>query len=68
MVTAEQMSGAVLRYVVAENFIWDSKPCKYFLHLVDHTSGCRLPKPRYFKLKVKLKVGNYCSQLLAGFC
>ena len=44
------MCRTVQRSVIAENFIWDSKLCKYFLQVVDHTSGCRLPKPRYFKL------------------
>ena len=36
MVVAEQISGvAVLRSVVADNFLWDSKPLKYFLEVVD---------------------------------
>ena len=29
------MSGAEQRSVVAENFLWDSKPCKYLLQVVD---------------------------------
>ena len=42
MVVAEPMSNvAVLRSVVAENFLWDSKPRKYFLQVVAETSGGR---------------------------
>ena len=44
------MPGAEQRSVVAENVPWDSKPCKYFLQVVDDTSDCGLPKPRYFKV------------------
>ena len=42
MVVAEPMSNvAVLRSVVAENFLWDSKPREYFLQVVADTSGGR---------------------------
>ena len=44
------MSGAEQQSVVAENVLWDFKPCKYFLQVVDDTSGCGVPKPRYFKV------------------
>ena len=51
MVVAEQISGvAVLRSVVADNFLWDSKPRKYFLQVVDDTNGSVLANQFYFKV------------------
>ena len=51
MVVAEQISGVVvLRSVVADNFLWDSKHCKYFLQVVDDTNGSVLAKEFYFKV------------------
>ena len=51
MVVAEQISGvAVLQSVVADNFLWDSRPRKYFLEVVDDTNGSVLAKQFYFKV------------------
>ena len=42
MLVAEPVSNvAVLRSVVAENFLWDSKPRKIFLQVVADTGGGR---------------------------
>ena len=58
MVVAEQISGvAVLRSVVADNFLWDSKPRKYFLQVVDDTNGSVLAKLFYFKV-IRIEVNN----------
>ena len=58
MVSAEQMSGvAVLRSVVTDNFLWDSKPGKYFLQVVDNTNGSVLAKQFYFKV-LRIEVSN----------
>ena len=51
MVVAEQFSGvAVLRSVVADNVLWDSKPLNYFRQVVDDTNGSVLAKQFYFKV------------------
>ena len=51
MVVAEQISGvAVLRCIVADNFLWDSKPRKYFLQVVNDTNGSVLANQFYFKV------------------
>jgi len=52
------MSGvAVLWSVVTGNFLWDSKPGKYFLQVVDNTNGSVLAKQFYFKV-LRLEVSN----------
>ena len=58
MVVAEKISGvAVQRSVVANNFLWDSKPRKYFLQVVDETNGSVLAKQFYFKV-LRIEVSN----------
>lgn len=41
---------AELLSAVADNFIWDSKSCKYFLQVVDDTSDSVLAKHFYLKI------------------
>ena len=57
-VVAEHIFGvAVLKPVVADNFLWDSKPRKYFLQVVDDTDGGVLAKQFYFKV-LRIEVSN----------
>ena len=51
VIAIEQIpSIAVLRPIVTDYFIWDSKPCKQFLQVDDDTTGNVLANKLYFKV------------------